>query len=240
MNEEIAESSDQGAWASLWGMLFSPERTAASLARRPRWLLPLALLTLLGVGLSAVVTPKLDMRTMMREAMEKQGLETDTPQFEKQVEVAEQFGWIGTAAQGVIQPAVLLLIAVIFLALFRLFGSDIDFRQSLSVTTHAFVPNAVAALLAFPVVMSRETLSVAEIRSGGLLKSNLAVLAPESTAPGWLPVLSSIDLFSLWTVALFAVGYRVVGRVSRGQAWGVVIALWVVYVGAKSIWTAIF
>ncbi len=48
-----------------------------------------------------------------------------------------------------------------------------------------------------------------------------------------LGLLSSLDLFSVWTVALLAIGYAIATKVSRGKAAGIVIAMWVVYVGVK-------
>lgn len=235
-----AAADDRGAFGALWGVLFEPARTFSSLASRPRWWLPFILITGLAVALSALVTPRIDMREVLRGAMEKSGREITSEQLEQQVTLAENFSWVGTASQAVLQPAIYLLIAAVFLALFRMFGSDLDFRQSLAVTTHAFMPFVVATVLSFPVVLSRTEIDMDEVRGGGFLKSNLAALAPDGTGSTLLSVLGSLDLFSLWTLALFATGYRIVARVSRGQAWGVVLALWALYVAGKTAITAVF
>ncbi|MEZ5313048.1 MAG: YIP1 family protein [Thermoanaerobaculia bacterium] len=238
---EQGEPQEQpGALGAVAGVLTGPERAFASLARRPRWWLPLLLVTALAVGLSVVVTPRLDMRSIVRESLEKRGVEVSAEQLERQLEIAEKFGWIGSLTQVVIQPVVILLVAAVFLALLRMLGSDLDLKQSLAVASHGFLPMSVAALLSFPVVLSRESLSLAEVRAGGFLKSNLAFLAPEGTGAGLVSFLGSIDLFSLWAVALFAIGYRVVGRVSAAQAWGSVLGLWAAYVLGKAALAAIF
>lgn len=240
MDESTARAEDQGAVGALVGALTGPARAFEGLAKRPRWWLPMILLTTLAVALSVVVTPRLDMRSVIRESLEKRGVEVSAEQLDQQLEIAEKFGWIGSLTQIFIQPVVLLLVAAVFLGLLRMLGSDLSFVQSLAVTSHGFLPQAVAALLSFPVVLSRENLSMAEVRSGGFLKSNLGFLAPEGASSWVTTLLGSVDLFSLWVLALFAIGYRVVGRVSAGTAWGSAIGLWVAYVLGKVALSAIF
>jgi hypothetical protein len=126
-----------------------------------------------------------------------------------------------------------MIMAALFLVIFRLMGSDIDFRHSLSVAVHGMMPYLLATLLSIPVVLSRTELSMAEVQSGGFLHSNLAAFAPESTGKVLVALLGSVDIFSIWTIALLAIGYRVVGKVSKAAALGVVIALWAVVVAGK-------
>ena len=57
--------------------------------------------------------------------------------------------------------------------------------------------------------------------------------APESAGKMLVALLGSIDLFSLWSIALLAIGYRVVGKVSKTAALGVVAVLWAVVVAGK-------
>jgi hypothetical protein len=182
----------------------------------------------------------MDMEKMFREAMEERGQEISETQIEQQLAVAESFAWVGVASQVVLQPAIYLLLAAVFLALFRMLGSDIDYPRSLSVAAHGFMPYGLATLLSIPVVMTRDEVTMAEVQSASFLKSNLAAFAPEDTGPAVLSLLGSLDLFSFWTLALLALGYRVVGRVGRGQAWGVVLTLWVLYVGGKTVIAGIF
>ncbi len=225
---------------SIWGVLLSPERTFQALAARPRWLPALLLIVASALTLSILVTPRLDMTQVIREAVEKSGREVSAEQLDKQVEMAEKFKWVGTAAQVVLQPAVLLLTAAIFLVVFRLVGSEIDFRRSLAVCVHGMMPFALAALLTIPVVLSRAEISMQEVRSSSFLRSNLAAFAPESTGKAMLSLLSSVDLFSIWTIVLLAIGYRVVGRVSKAAALGVVLTLWAVAVACKVALASIF
>jgi hypothetical protein len=234
-NPEQVESAtpEVSAVQSIWGVLVAPEKTFRALAVRPHWLPALLLLVAAALALSLIVTPRLDMKQVIREAIEDSGQEIPAAQLEQQVEMAEKFKWLGTASQVVLQPAVYMLMAAIFLVVFRLMGSDIDFRHSLSVAVHGMMPFLIATLLSIPVVMSRAELSMAEVQSGGFLHSNLAAFAPESAGKVLVAFLGSVDIFSIWTIALLAIGYRVVGKVSKAAALGVVIALWAVVVAGK-------
>lgn len=229
-----------GALQSIWGVLLAPEKTFRALAIHPQWLPALLLLVAAALTLSLVVTPKLDMKQVMRDAIEESGQDISAAQLDRQVEMAEKFKWVGTASQVVLQPAVYLLMAGIFLVVLRLAGSEIDFRRSLSVAVHGMMPFLVATLLTVPVVLSRAELNLKDVQSARYLHSNLASFAADSTAKPVLALLSSIDLFSLWTIVLLAIGYRVVGKVSRAAAFGVVLTLWAVFVAGKVGLAAIF
>jgi hypothetical protein len=228
-----SDAGKSSAVQPIWGVLLAPEKTFRALAVRPHWLPALLLLIAGALALSVIVTPRLDMKQVMREAIEERGQDISPAQLEQQVEMAEKFKWVGTVSQVVLQPAVYMIMAALFLVVFRLMGSDIDFRHSLSVAVHGMMPFLLATLLSIPVVLSRTELSMEEVQSGGFLHSNLASFAPESAGKMLVAFLGSIDLFSIWTIALLAIGYRVVGKVSKAAALGVVLALWAVVVAGK-------
>lgn len=233
---EPLESNGSGVM-SVWGVLLSPESTFRSLAARPRWFPAFLLLFLSAIGLSLVLMPRMDLKQVIRDAVEKQGQEISDTKLDRQVQVTKI---VGTASQVVLQPAIYLIIAGVFLVVFRLSGSEIDFRRSLSVSVHGMMPVVVASLLTIPIVLTRMKISMDEAKSGSFLPSNLGFLATESTGKALHSLLSSCDLFSLWAVALLAIGFRIVGRVSTGVAWGVVLTLWAVAIGAKAVLGSLF
>jgi hypothetical protein len=73
------------------------------------------------------------------------------------------------------------------------------------------------------------------------VQANLALLLEKSSAakPLWA-LLSSVDLFSLWTIFLLAVGFGVASKKPTASAiWGVAIP-WIVIVLCKVGWAAMF
>ena len=58
---------------------------------------------------------------------------------------------------------------------------------------------------------------------------------------GWLyAVLSSADVFSLWVVALYILGFSAAGKISKGQAAVVVVAIFAVKLVLKTAWAFFF
>ena len=102
------------------------------------------------------------------------------------------------------------------------------------------MPFLVATLLAIPVVLSRAELSLEDVQRGSFLFSILASFAPASSGKVLLSLLASLDLFSFWSIALLAIGFRVVGKLSKAAALGVVLALWAAFVAGKAGLAALF
>lgn len=61
-----------------------------------------------------------------------------------------------------------------------------------------------------------------------------AALATEESAGAWFPLLSAIDLFTIWYLVLFALGVSVLLRVSRTRAAAVVFTPWIVWQMVKT------
>jgi len=212
------------SWGRLWGVLAKPGETFAAIAERPTWALALAVLVVVSAAATLVLFSHFDFMEVMRQQMAAQhrpmppGLESKAPVIQGCYE-----------AFFIAVPALISLVVAAVLLAFNLFGGQISYRTSFAVTVHAAMPYAVRALLTIPVAFSRGALTLAELQSG-VLRSNLAFLAPEGASKPLVALLASLDLFALWNVVLLAIGYRVAARVSRTTAWLTVVVLWAVLV----------
>jgi hypothetical protein len=228
----------------LLGVLLSPAETFRSIEARPTWVAPLLLLMILGGAVSFLVQMKLDPEEAVRSQISKMKVDIPAEKMNEMIRDAENRTTgtkVALAAGGaVFQGVICLIVAALFLGGLRLFGSEIDYVRSLSVTLYSYMPQAVAALLNIPILMGRETVTFDEATQGGVLLSSLAALAPEDASPLLLTLLNSVDLFTIWTVVLLALGFRIVGRVSTAVATGIVVLLWLIYIGGKLGLTALF
>ena len=208
---------------TLWNALAAPETAFRSILARPVW--ALALLVLVVLTLAAVtigfskVTPE-DYLRMLEESGQQLPAEMEP---EKLMSIARWSAAVGTV---VVSPLVYFVVGGLFLVVFRLLGSEIGYRHSLSVGVHGLLPMGVAAVLGIFISLARETIDPMELQGGGIVMSNLGFLAREETSKAMRALLTSADLFSVWCIWLLATGYRIVARVSAGAAWGAVLLVW--------------
>lgn len=233
-----APTPGDSAIARVPGVFFSPAVTFEKIARRPTWIAPVILWLLASLAVSAVVVPRLDFEKTMRERFEKSGRAVSQGQLqsivERQKKFAPVFGYFGAVVTPI---AISLVVAVTLWGSFRAFGWDTTYPQALGVTTHAFLPGVLGALLLLPLVARQEKVDPSAI--GDLLRSNPGFLV-ERDSKVLHSLLGSLDLFSFWTLALLTIGFAAAARVRRAPAAGVVLALWAVYVLGKAGFAAIF
>lgn len=225
---------EQSSFGRLAGVLVSPTKTFQSIAEKPTWVVALAVLIVVGVGVTVMMSGKMDWAEIARDSMEQRGQQVPEEQMERIIDFQEKFGpamMIGGGAIGA--PVVYLLLALVFMVLFKMLGGELDFVRSLAVVLHGMMPRAVLALLSLPVILGRDELGFEELQDGSVILSNLGAFAPEDAGPSLVALLSSLDLFSIWVVILLSIGYATVARVSKGAAAGGVVALWVVYILGK-------
>lgn len=225
---------EQSSFGRLAGVLVSPAKTFKAISEKPTWAVALVVLIVIGLVSGIMMSGKIDWANVTRESMEAQNRDIPEEQIEKIIDFQEKAGpalMIGGSL--VAQPAVYMLLAVVFMVVFKMLGGELNFLCSFSVVLHSMMPRAVMSLLSIPVILSKDEFGFEELQDGSVLTSNLGAFAPEGAGPAVVAVLSSIDLFSLWALTLLVIGYGVVARVSKGAAAGGVIALWVVYVLGK-------
>jgi hypothetical protein len=221
------------------GAFFAPVRTFESIARRPTWLVPLLLWTILSVATTAVLLPKIDYEQMTREALQRRGQTIPEDRMasivERQKKFGSIFGWVG----GAVTPAVLsLLVAVVIWGTFKVFGYDARFSQAFGVTTHAYLPGVLKGIFLMLLVSRQETVNPQNL--GDLLTSNLGFLVPADSSKALHALLQSFDVFALWVVVLLVLGFAAAAKARRGAAAGIIGTLWLVTVAIRVGWNALF
>jgi len=135
----------------------------------------------------------------------------------EQVEAAKRIGMtfapVAILAFFLVGP---FLLGLVILLVSKLVGGSLKFVQSVTIATFAMFPrlvetvvNAVQALL-----MDDSQLTSRLSVSVGLGR----ILDPSTTSSYVLAMLGRVDVFTLWCTALIAIGLKVMGRVTTGQA----------------------
>lgn len=240
MSEPIPDSTPAGSsWNRLWGALTAPSETFAGLAARPTWAVGLVVLLVVGLVFGWLAMGKVTPEEFLR-SIEAQGRPAPPAMQDDPERFLASMRWIQVGAGTLFAALFYLATAGVFVVLFRLLGSDLSFRQSLATTVHGLLPLGVAAVAGIAVVLGRDAISLDELQAGGLVASNLGFLAGDEASPVTRALLTSVDLFSLWSVWLLSLGFRLVARVSGGAAWTVVGVLWTVGIGLKAGLASLF
>jgi type II secretory pathway pseudopilin PulG len=212
---------DSGAGRVI-GALVSPVKTFQSIAARPTWLVALVILALLGSVLGPLVNARTDQRQMIEKQMAKFGVQMSKQQLEEAVQRAKNPPPVLKAVQLVIglvlQTLTYLVPALILFVVFKLGGSELTYKSSLSTYLYASIPFGIGLLLTIPIVFARTVVQPVDTLTGRLMASNIAFFLPDSASPALRGALSSFDVFNLWSLALAVVGYRIVARVSTSAA----------------------
>ena len=236
MQQPEASPAAPGGFAqNLVGLYTSPTETFRSIVSRPTVLVPLLILMFLTVGFTALWVSKVDPVVFMREQIEQspQADKMTPEQKEQTIQMQAKFFKYFAALPAIIVPIFYVLTCLLYLAIFRfLYGADLTFKQSLAIVLWSFLA---VSLVSTPLMVAIFALKGDwNLDPNSVLQANLSLLLDKATAAKWLySLLSSIDLFSFWIMALLAAGYGVASRRSMGGAFAGVAAPWIFYVVIK-------
>ena len=216
----------------------APSKTFTDIRHNTSWWVPWLLMSVFGLAMVFVVDKKLGMETVTENQMRLNPKQMDKfeqlPPDQKatQMKIAAKItGYIsyGWPLMTILVAAVL---AGVLMATFNFgFGAEVKFGQAMAVTMYAFLPGIIRALIAMGVV----GMGAAEgFTFQNPVASNLGGLVDPSSSHFLYSVLSSIDIFNIWTLILTGIGYSCITKVKRGTCMGVVFGWWaaVTLVGA--------
>jgi hypothetical protein len=215
-----------GTLQRIIGAQFSPSESFADIARRPNVLAPLIIMVVITLVSTVVVVPRMDFETMMRDQLATSGKLNgmSSEDADRVVRFSVAFGKVIGYSSPLLAIAAWVVIAGVLLIAFRLFGGEGTFKQAFSVTLYAFVPLLIKSIVSTFVVLAKGTIGVEEMAV--LVRSNPAFLVDMKTNQVLFALLSSLDLFTIWTTVLLIIGFAFVARVSKAKSAVIVISLW--------------
>src|SRR5256884_5574099 len=133
------------------GIFFSPGKTFEDIVRKPGWVLPLVLTTILSIGVSFAINQRINWREFMSQQIEKnpRAAQMSAEQKQQQIEGGAKFSPPFTYAIGLLGPilAVLVIGLVMWGAYSLLGGASTNFTTAFSITSHAFLTGLVSSPL---------------------------------------------------------------------------------------------
>ncbi len=225
------------------GVLFSPKRTFEDIVRKPSWLLPVALSTVLGLLVSVAINQRINWRDFMNQQIEKspQAAQMSSEQKQQRIEAGAKFVPISTFVFGTLGPVlVALLVALVMWGAYSLLGGiSTDFSTAFGITAHAFLTGLVSSPL-FILILYLKPYGTADLDNP--LAANLAAILPEDSAKWLFALCKSVDIFVFWTLILLAIGFAAVNskKLKGAKSFTIAFTVWAAYVVCRVGWALIF
>ncbi len=211
--------------ARMADVFFAPTKTFTDLRRSAAWWAPYILISLVSllfvytveqkIGFRKVVENQIQMSPKASQQMEQLPADQREPRIETQAKVTRyiSYGFF------VIILVWYLIVAAILLGTFKLgFGAaDLTFAKTMAVVVYSSIPGILKSVLAIISILA------------GMAPDSFSMQNPVATNPGYFlnpgesPVLftlmSSIDIFIIWTLILAAIGLTCVSKLKRSSAY---------------------
>src|SRR5437867_3187462 len=210
-NEGGAEPPQMNFIQRLAGIYFEPRKTFVDIHRRGSWVGLFVIVACLAVGANYSLLARMDYETYMRKALQMSPFSRNMSEEQIQQILSrppsplQRFSGVILAPVGVM--VVYLALAGIFLLIFVLLGAAVTYKNSLAVTVWSMAPPAIilsALVIVFIWVKDADSL---DLNATNNVASNPGIALSEKDYPVLHTLLSSIDLFSLWTICLLSIGF---------------------------------
>ncbi len=220
--EESTPSSLPSLPKRLIQVFFSPSEVFTALREKPVWFGALAVAGVLAV-ISVILIPTELWTQLARDQLIQQG-QAVPPGFESSGAIIRVFAVLGGGISFFIMAFILAGIVKLYFSF--LLGDEGSYRQYLAVVSHAFIISAVGALLLVPLRISQGDPAVT---------LSLGTFALAFMDEGYqLRVLKMVDLFSLWSYAIMAIG---VTKIAPKRSFGSALAF---FFGVAVVFALIF
>ncbi len=200
-----------------------------------RWVIPLFWLALTCAASGAAFASRVDPAAMVITQMEQSGelAKATDREVNEEVQKAQRIALVGGIAKGVFgMPLSVLALAVLVRLSVWLIGRKSTFSACFTAVSVAMLPVALAYLLSAFAALRQDVL--APQQSGQLLVSSLSQLL-HPAGPVASKLLSVVELFKLWTVALLGLGLAEAARMRKVSGLAFAMTLYLLFSGFVSI-----
>ncbi len=219
--------------ARILGVFFSPGATFADIARRPSWIIPVIVSTVVTLATFAVMNQKVDWRDVSAKKIEEnpRAANLSAEQKQQQIEMGAKITPYILYASGVVIPILfVVVIGAVMLGAFNLLGgANTNFSTAMGIVAHANLVLILSSILLIIILFLKPpgTLDI-----DNPVATNLAAFMPDGAAKWLLALGKNIDIFIFWILILTAIGFAATNprKLKVGGAIGIAFAVWAAYV----------
>ena len=218
--------------ATLGNIFFEPGRTFEDLRRKPRFILGFVLLSLLLTAYGFAFYYRVgeeNFRQYFAQEIQKNPQVQSLPAEQKRGMI--DLNMTITSIVRYLFP-LLIIIGVALGALLywlgiKAMGGAANYLHAVSLWVYSSIPPIVVATIANFIILFIKPVDEIDIATGQrtLLQANPSFFIDGKETPVLATLLATFDLFAIWGWILAAIGLRIIGKISSGAAWGIVIIL---------------
>jgi hypothetical protein len=221
------------AISRMFGVLFAPQKTFEDIVRKPSWIVPVVVLTVLSIAVSFGLNQRMNWRDFVGQQIEKspQGSQLSPEQKEQRIEAGAKFAPISTYVFGAVGPilAVLIIGLVMWGAYSLLGGISTSFGTALAITAHAFMTGLISSPIFLLVVYLK---APGTIDLENPIATNIAAFLPDDSAKWLVALCKSFDVFTFWTLILLAIGFAAINakKLKGSKPFLIAFSVWAAFV----------
>jgi hypothetical protein len=225
------------------GVLFSPGKTFEDIVRKPSWMLPIVLTTILSIAVSFSIDQRINWREFMSQQIEKspRAAQMSAEQKQQQIEGGAKFSPVFTYCIGLLGPILAALVVSLVMrgAYTLLGGASTNFSTAFSITSHAFLTGLISSPL-FILILYLKPYGTADLENP--IAANLAAFLPDESAKWLVALCKSFDIFTFWTLILLAIGFAAVNpkKLKGSKTYTIAFGVWAAFVACRVGWAFIF
>ncbi len=227
----VAETPAKNTFQRIAGVLFAPAETFRDIARRPDIVTPLIILVVIGFIVTALIVPRMDFESAFREQMAAQNSKMSDADLDRAAKMGSAFGKVMAWTGPIWGILIWAIIAGVLLLAHRLFGGEGNFKQAFSTVLYSWIPLTIGGIVTGIVALARGEIDPTTMQT--LVKSNPAFLVDMKEQPILFAALTSLDIFTIWTIILLVIGFSTLSKLSRMKSAVIVVSLWLVTVVVK-------
>lgn len=231
----VAETGALSQPARVINTFFAPSKTFTDLRRSASWWLPFLISAIVSLAFVYVVDQKIGFRKVAENQLRAQpkqseALERQAPDArEKNMQTrTTSTKWIsyGFFALILIWNAI---VAAVLLATLRFgFSAEVKFKTLFALVVYAGLPGLLKALLAIVSILAG--VAGDDFTFQNPVATNPGYFLDPSTNPVLYSLLTSFDVFVIWTLVLGAIGLTCITKVKSGAAFAIVFGWYAVLV----------
>ncbi len=217
------KSQDMNLISRIINVFLAPSKTFQAVNEKPKWAVPLIISLLLTFGAMWLLTPVImnEGKSAMEDKMLERGMTSD--QIDRAVEQAQKIQKITIAPTTLVAGLVVTFImAAIWLFISNtILGGAAQYTQMLGVVVYAGFIGLLGFLVKLPIMLSQQTMNV---------HFSLATFMSDTAKDTFLyKLLANIEVFNVWTIAVYAIGIAIVANLKVKNVWPWVLILTVLY-----------